>query len=90
MSDPEAPKIEFPCEDYLIKIMGVAGGGFREAALNIIEKHAPGFDASRVKVKPSSAGKYESITVYITATGEPQLKAIFEDLKRLPEMRMVL
>ena len=30
MSEPEAPKIEFPCEGYPIKIMGEAGADFQQ------------------------------------------------------------
>ena len=90
MSDPKAPKIEFPCERYPIKSMGKSGASFREAVLSVMEKHAPGFDTSSVQVRPSSHGNYESVTVFITATGTDQLQAIFEDLKKIPEIRMVL
>ena len=90
MSEPDAPKIEFPCEDYPIKVMGESSAAYREAVLNIMEKHASGFDATKVTVRDSRNGKYQSLTVFICATGEPQLKAIFEDLKTLPATRMVL
>lgn len=90
MNEREPPKIEFPCENYPIKVMGLASEAYRESVLNVMEKYAPGFDAGRIQVKPSKAGKYESVTVFITATGIAQLEAIFEDLKKLPETRMVL
>lgn len=88
MSQP--PKIEFPCERYPIKSMGKASACFREAVLAVMNKHAPGFDKSSVQVRPSSKGNYESVTVFITASGTDQLRAIFEDLKKIPEIRMVL
>lgn len=90
MSDPEAPKIEFPCEDYPIKVMGEKSVTYSEAVLTIVQKHAPGFDVEKITFRDSSNGNYQSITVFIEATGETQLKAIFEDLKLHPSTRMVL
>lgn len=84
------PKIAFPCENYPIKTMGTSGADFIQAVLNVMHKHAPGFDSAKVKVKDSAKGTFQSCTVYITATGEPQLKAIFEDLKAHPNTKMVL
>lgn len=90
MSQPEAPKIEFPCEDYPIKIMGYSGAGFREHVLTVIERHAPDFAAERIAVRDSRNGRFQSVTVFITATGTTQLQAIFEDLKRSELVQMVL
>jgi putative lipoic acid-binding regulatory protein len=55
-----------------------------------MEVHAPGFDRSQITVRDSSKGKWQSITVVITATGKPQLVAIFEDLKTSSRVKMVL
>ncbi len=93
MSDsqiPEAVKITFPCEGYPIKVMGEAGAGLREFVLTVMERHAPGFDLSKVTVRDSRNGRFQSLTVFITATGEPQLKSIFADLKTSSLIRMVL
>lgn len=84
------PKIEFPCENYPIKIVGDAAPDYEAQILAMVEIHAPGFDRRAVTVRDSSNGRYRAITVRITATGEPQLKAIFEELKRHPAVRMVL
>lgn len=89
MSDQTPPKIEFPCPGYPIKTMGVAGEEFIEMVLTVMRKHAQ-VDESRVNIKASSKGTFQSCTVYITATGEPQLKAIHEELKQYPGTRMVL
>lgn len=90
MSEPEAPKIEFPCADYPIKVMGENSAAYREVVLTIMEKHAPGFDAEKITVRDSRNGNYQSITVFIEAQGKEQLVAIFEDLKLHPSTRMVL
>lgn len=89
MSQPEPPKIEFPCR-YPVKVMGVAGEAFREATVTIFERHAGSIMAADITVRASSAGNYEAMTVMITATGVEQLQAIFADLKEHPLVRMVL
>lgn len=91
MSDqePQMPKIEFPCR-YGIKVMGVATDGFRAHVRAVFDEHAAGFTEADITVRPSAGGKYEAHTYMITATGEPQLVAIFEALKTNPDVRMVL
>lgn len=90
MAEQQPPKIEFPCPDYVIKCMGLATPSYREAVLTVMERHAPGFDINKVSVRPSRNGTFQSVSVFITATGIPQLQAIHEDLKKLPETKMVL
>jgi putative lipoic acid-binding regulatory protein len=85
----EAPKIDFPC-DYPIKVVGKAGAELHALVLEVMTAHAPGFDQARMTVRDSRNGNFQSLTVTITATGEPQLQAIFEDLKISPLVQMVL
>lgn len=89
MSQPEPPKIEFPC-DYPIKVVGKAGEQLHALVFEVMEKHAPGFDAIKTTVRDSSKGTYQSVTVTITATGTPQLQSIFDELKVNPLVHMVL
>ena len=89
MTNPEPPKIEFPC-DYPIKVMGSAGEPLYQHVMTVMERHAPGFDQTLVTVRDSSKGTFQSITVVITATGKPQLEDIFEDLKTSNAVKMVL
>jgi putative lipoic acid-binding regulatory protein len=90
MSDLPPPKIEFPCPDYAIRVMGEASEHFRLHVVEVFERHAPDFDRELVKIRASSNGRYESINVVITATGVEQLQAIFIDLKKHPAVQMVL
>ena len=39
MSEPKAPKIEFPC-DYVIKVIGDAAPDFVEFVVGVVEQHA--------------------------------------------------
>ena len=89
MTDPEAPRIEFPC-DYPIKVMGETCEEFREHVFTVMERHAPGFDQAKVTIRDSRKATYQSVTVTITATGKAQLDAIFVDLKTSSRVRMVL
>jgi putative lipoic acid-binding regulatory protein len=89
LTEQEAPKIEFPC-DYPIKVMGAAQVELHEHVLQVMDTHAPGFDRSKITVLDSSKGSWQAITLVITATGKPQLEAIFADLKTSNLVKMVL
>ncbi len=89
VSDQEAPKIEFPCA-YPIKIIGVAGEGFQEAVIAIVEKHAGTIAADLIECRPSKQNNYLSVRITITATGEDQLQQLFTDLKTIDSVKMVL
>ena len=85
----EQPKIEFPCE-YPIKILGNNCAGFAADVVSACKRHAPELDESAVSVKHSAEGRFISVTVTIIATGEPQLKALYEDLKLNGDVKMVI
>ncbi|MFC3286301.1 HP0495 family protein [Litchfieldella rifensis] len=85
----EAPKVEFPC-DYSLKIVGDAATDFRDAIIDVVESHAPGIDHSSISVVDSRNGKFQSVRVTITATGKPQLEALFASLKATGRVHMVL
>lgn len=90
MTDQEPPKIEFPCENYPIKIMGEHSDSYQQIALDIVEKHAPGIDRDSVRVNVSSKGTFRSITVLITATGVEQLHELHVELRSLSSTKVVL
>ena len=89
METRDPPKIEFPC-DYPIKVLGESGEHLYQHVLTVMERHAPGFDESRITIRDSSKSTFQSVTVFITATGKPQLEAIFRDLKTSRSVKMVL
>lgn len=90
MTQPEKPKIEFPCKDYPVKVVCRTESGFREFVLQTMIRHAPGFDESRVKMTDSKNGKFCSITVYIIATGMNQLSQLNDDLQKDSRVMMVI
>lgn len=87
--DRQAPQIEFPCA-YPIKVMGEDVDDFSTAVLQIIRSHAPDLDETSISYRSSRNGRYLSLRVTITATGESQLKAMFEELKASGRVQMVL
>lgn len=90
MSELDPPTIEFPCENYPVKIIGLAHPGFKEVVLNVVERHAPGFDAARIQLNLSGNGNYQSMTVWITATGKDQLTELNRDLRVSELVKLVL
>lgn len=89
-TDIQPPKIEFPCERYPIKIIGEAGEDFSEMVTAIIRRHAPDFDPDTLTIRDSKNGRFLSVQVMITATGEDQLQAINQDLRATGRVHMVL
>ncbi len=89
MNEQEKPQIEFPCQ-YPIKVLGDSSPQLLAHILRVIDTHAPGYHSSDITSRESSKGKWQSITVIITATGKPQLDAIFADLKANSIVKMVL
>ncbi|AEF23582.1 MULTISPECIES: DUF493 domain-containing protein [Pseudomonas] len=89
-TDVQAPKIEFPCKNYPIKVIGEAGDGFTDMVIEVMQRHAPDFDASTLVTRDSSKGRFLSVQVLITATGVEQLEAIHVDLRATGRVHMVL
>lgn len=90
MSEQAPPRIEFPCADYPIKVIGEGVEGFEDLVIDIVQRHAPDLDTSLVTTQPSSKGKFLSVRFKITATGVPQLKSIHQDLMATGKVKMVL
>ena len=91
MTDTEvkAPKIEFPCADYPIKVIGDTGVGFKDKFIAILEKHAT-INHDRVDERQSTNGKYTTIQLHIVATDQDQLYNINSELRATGFVHMVL
>jgi len=86
----QPPKIEFPCENYPIKVLGESSKDMHRFVIEIMERHAPGFDQTRITINESSKGRFQSLTIWITATGVDQLSAIHNDLRVNSMIKMVM
>lgn len=76
---PGEGPFQFPCR-FPIKAMGRAEADIEAIVVAIVGRHAPGFDAAAVRVRPSSGGKWLAVTVTIEAESQAQLDAIYRDL----------
>lgn len=85
----KAPEITFPC-DYPIKVVGDAAEDFAAVVCAVIKRHAPDFNAADIRVIDSRNGRFQSVRLSIRATGEAQLKALFEELKATGRVHMVV
>ena len=90
MTEQEKPKIDFPCPDYVIKIMGDATDEFQEWVESIVEQVAPGYDHNKTTIKHSKKGSFMSVNVWITATGVDQLQDLHVRLIADPRVKMVI
>lgn len=86
----QPPAIEFPCKDYPVKIMGNTGAEIYQFVIETTEIHAPGFDRGKISIRTSSKGRFQSITVYITATSVDQLESYHQALTAHRSIKMVL
>lgn len=90
MSEKDAPKIEFPCENYPIKVLGRGSDDFKALVIEVVKVHAPDLDIESVTVQDSSKGTFQSVRFSITATGEAQLADLHNALKATGRVTMVI
>ena len=83
------PLIEFPCA-FPLKVMGLSSDALAQTVLEIVRRHAPGFDGAQMEMRASSGGKYVSLTCTITATSKAQLDALYRELSGHPLVKVVL
>ncbi|MBT4837674.1 MAG: DUF493 domain-containing protein [Methylococcales bacterium] len=77
--------LEFPCE-FSVKAMGLTSEQFENTIVCIVRKHAADFGEAAVKNRPSKNGKYQSISITITAQSKQQLDNIYQDLTLCPDV----
>lgn len=80
---------DFPM-DYPIKIMGEAQHPLKEVVANILLKHVPSFDPSKMTARPSSSGKYISLTVTVYVEHKDQINGMYADFASCEYIKMVL
>ena len=88
MSQPTG-LLQFPCE-FPIKAMGLKHPRFVQNILDVVLKYAPDFPPQSVEMRPSTQGKYISVTCTITAVSQDQINAIYTALKAIPDVAIVL
>lgn len=79
----------FPC-DFSVKIMGVNNATFLDDIRAIILKHYPLTEDHLITHKNSKQGNYLAITAIIHTVDQPSLDALYQELTKHPEVKMVL
>ncbi len=84
--------LEFPCH-FPIKAMGLHGTDgidFEALVIELVRRHAPDLGEAAIKTRPSSGGKYLSVTVTVHATSREQLDNIYRELSACEQVMMAL
>jgi len=89
MAGPDESPLQFPCT-FPIKAMGLATETFDAVVVGIVRRHVSDLPEGAVTVRPSAAGKYQAVTVTITALNRAQLDAIYRDLVACEQVLMAL
>lgn len=89
MTDRTDSLIEYPSE-FPIKVMGAMQDNFAQTIVEVVQQHDPAFHAGKMDMRPSSQGKYLSLTVTVTATSREQLDNLYRALSSHPMVKVVL
>lgn len=84
-----ASLLHFPC-DFPIKIMGAGGPEFAQTVLELVRRHSPDLDETRISIRASRAGRYQSVTVVVAARDRAHLDALYQDLSDHPQVKLAL
>ena len=89
MNEPTPSLLEFPCR-FPIKAMGRSTPDFEAVVTAIVMSHAELWPEEPVRVAPSSAGNFISVTAVIEATSQHQLDSIYLELSACTQVLMAL
>lgn len=89
VKETEQTLLEFPCR-FPVKAMGRQTETFEATVIRIVSGHADFWDDQSVKINPSSAGKFVSVTITVRATSQQQLDAIYQELTDCEEVLMAI
>ncbi|MDA0977251.1 MAG: DUF493 domain-containing protein [Proteobacteria bacterium] len=82
-------RIVFPC-DYPVKVVGDVRPDFHAEVYEVVLRHDPTLTTEKVSQRTSRKGNFISISFTLLAQSEAQLAALFEDLKQVESVRLVL
>jgi uncharacterized protein len=89
MTDPNTSPLEFPCR-YPIKAMVYSSEHARRAVLEAVAEHSEFSEQNDVRARPSRNGRFESITVTVTARSREHLETIYAEVRALDDVVMML
>ena len=89
-TEQDAPKIEFPCDRYLIKVMGDAIPDFKPFVASVLCKFDTNVTVDSFRENPSKNGRFVSLNVHMRIEEAEHLQQLFDELKLNPMVKMVL
>lgn len=81
--------LTFPCR-FPIKVMGANTDAFADSIHALVAQLDSAFDASATEMRPSKAGNYLGLTIYVQATSQDHLDEIYRTLSTHPMVKMAL
>jgi putative lipoic acid-binding regulatory protein len=91
MSDnKEVPKIEFPCANYSLKIVGLKTADYHAWVMQCVQQLAPDLDPKKVQVVDSRNGTFQSIRLAVTIKSADHLQQIYQTLMVSGKVKLVL
>lgn len=89
MSPVNESLLQFPC-DFPIKVMGKSHPDFADTIARLLQTFDAGFNAARIKMRPSSGGNYLGLTCTVRAVSREHLDDIYRALTAHPMVSVVL
>ena len=90
MAQPDGGSpLTFPTP-FPIKVMGRRVDRFAQEVVEVVQAHAPDFDAATLELRASRGGNYLSVTATINATSREQLDNLYRALTSHPLVKVVL
>jgi putative lipoic acid-binding regulatory protein len=86
---PTKPLIDFPC-DFLIKAIGLDSRNFEDNIVAIFLRRGYSLENLKIFRRPSREGKYVSVSIEFHVLNRLDLDAVYRDLGKLPEVKMLL
>lgn len=90
MTEQDAPKIEFPCKNYPVKVVGEEADTFKADVFAVFARLGIEHSTTRIREMPSKNGRFVALTVPITAESVEQLATLNTELRKLPAVKMVI
>ncbi len=89
MTHPNPEELfDFPC-DHAFKAIGDVGEAFVEGVEKAVGRIVP-VSQNAVKVRPSSKGNFQSVSVIVQLQNYQQLLDIYSELKKVPSLKYLL
>jgi putative lipoic acid-binding regulatory protein len=90
VSETDAPRITFPCDDYPVKVVARTSDDLRARLDAVFARHFGTFDAARVVARDSARQNFISFTYLVHVNDPSQLAAVHAELMKETGVVMVL